>query len=395
MHKYVFELGRKWKLSAAELMSVFGDSDIEVNSEVLIKTLEKPLVSPQDFLDRLGGTIKIAEVFDEAGDLREAESKIVKYLENKRDGKIIFALNIFNLEGSFKNVLRKLLKNVKNGLRGGGGKVRFLNKPDQNVRSVVIFEEGLSEKGTDVSVIKNDGRFLLASTVAVQNFKKYSVRDYERPARDVKSGMLPPKLAQIMINLACGDREKCTIYDPFCGSGTILMEGVLMGHQVIGSDISEKAVLDSQKNLEWFGGRFDVDLDLVKDVFVKDATKLDTGDLKVEPDCIVTETYLGPPLLKFPSKEEMTENFIEIEEIVIVSLRQLTKILKKGSFVVLAVPFYRDNERNYFLEKFNKNLISLGYNNDMPFEETTKRGSLLYFRKDQIVGREIFKLKLS
>jgi len=214
---------------------------------------------PQKLLDRLGGTIKIAEVFDEAGNLKEVESKIISYLDSIRDGKIIFGLNVYNIEGSIKNILKKLLKNVKNGLRVGG-KVRFLNKPDQNLRSVVVFEERLTEKGTDLCVVKDGGRFLLAKTVAVQNFKKYSIRDYDRPARDAKSGMLPPKLAQIMINLACSGREKCTIYDPFCGSGTILMEGVLMENKVIGSDISEKAVLDSQKNLEWISKRFEIDL---------------------------------------------------------------------------------------------------------------------------------------
>jgi len=39
-------------------------------------------------------------------------------------------------------------------------------------------------------------------------------------------GMLPPKLAQMMINLSLGN----TIYDPFVGLGTVLIESVHMGN---------------------------------------------------------------------------------------------------------------------------------------------------------------------
>src|SRR2546422_3074150 len=32
-------------------------------------------------------------------------------------------------------------------------------------------------------------------------------------------------------------REKTTVLDPFCGSGTVLLEGALKGHRTIGIDI--------------------------------------------------------------------------------------------------------------------------------------------------------------
>jgi hypothetical protein len=38
--------------------------------------------------------------------------------------------------------------------------------------------------------------------MALQDFESYSKRDYGRPARDPRTGSLPPKLAQILINLA-------------------------------------------------------------------------------------------------------------------------------------------------------------------------------------------------
>ena len=56
--------------------------------------------------------------------------------------------------------------------------------------------------------------------------------------------MIPPKLARTMINLAVGenDPKSITVFDPFCGTGTILMEGLMVGVTVMGSDLDHEAV---------------------------------------------------------------------------------------------------------------------------------------------------------
>lgn len=42
------------------------------------------------------------------------------------------------------------------------------------------------------------------------------------------------------------------ILDPFCGSGTILTEAMLINYKnLIGADISPKAINDTKKNIEW------------------------------------------------------------------------------------------------------------------------------------------------
>lgn len=392
MHRYLFVLGREWKLSAAEVLSVFGEEYEFLTPEILCKNFDSQIENAQQIQNNLGGIVKIAEVFDKADNLKDAEKKIIDYLDKNSESKCIFALSIYNIESDIKNILRKLLKNAKNALREKSGKVRFLNKPGKNVRSVAVFEENLHEKGTDIIIFKKGSEFLLAKTVSVQNFKKYSVRDYDRPRRDPKSGMLPPKLAQIMINLACSGKKGGLIYDPFCGSGTVLMEGMLMGYNVIGSDLSEKAIKDSEENIEWLTGKFKVDKSLLKGLFVQDATKIDKGNFTVEPDFVVTETYLGPPLNKIPSKNEIDKNFKEIEENVLGALERLSKIFKKGSVIVIAVPFYRSAGKSYFLENLVEKIKELGYKT-APLFKSEKRGSLLYFRKNQIVGREIFSFR--
>lgn len=50
-------------------------------------------------------------------------------------------------------------------------------------------------------------------------------------------GKLEPRLARACINLAVGPKENATVVDPFCGSGTVLLEADLMGLNQLGGDI--------------------------------------------------------------------------------------------------------------------------------------------------------------
>jgi len=72
---------------------------------------------------------------------------------------------------------------------------------------------------------------------------------------------LDPKLARCMVNLvrpkqspgAPELRSSDIIFDPFCGTGGILIEAGLMGFKTIGIDIDEKMVEGCKKNLEHYG----------------------------------------------------------------------------------------------------------------------------------------------
>ena len=63
---------------------------------------------------------------------------------------------------------------------------------------------------------------------------------------------LDPKLARALVNLSEVGRDE-VLLDPFCGTGGILLEAVLIGARVIGSDISRKMIEGCRKNLEYFG----------------------------------------------------------------------------------------------------------------------------------------------
>jgi tRNA G10 N-methylase Trm11 len=55
-------------------------------------------------------------------------------------------------------------------------------------------------------------------------------------------GKLRPKVARALINICLGPQKEGTVLDPFCGSGTVLLEAALMNYGAVGCDVDPFAV---------------------------------------------------------------------------------------------------------------------------------------------------------
>jgi tRNA G10 N-methylase Trm11 len=122
--------------------------------------------------------------------------------------------------------------------------------------------------------------YIVAETIFVQDIDAYSKRDMERE-RSMVVGMMPPKIAQIMINMATkGDRD-LQVWDAFCGLGTTMIEAWHAGYKkLIASDLSEAMVQATKTNMQKIDG--------VCTAFQKDARELDTYAL-LDQTVIVAE----------------------------------------------------------------------------------------------------------
>lgn len=104
--------------------------------------------------------------------------------------------------------------------------------------------------GTRVSLANPSLTIYLIFTDS-QNYLGYSTRlaEQKRPEKVFKSpSELPWKLARTMVNLA-GLNENETLCDPFCGTGTILLEAESMGIRTIGIDYDKRMCDGAKKNL--------------------------------------------------------------------------------------------------------------------------------------------------
>jgi tRNA (guanine10-N2)-dimethyltransferase len=136
---------------------------------------------------------------------------------------------------------------LKKSLRERGSVRLITPKEGTAVTAAQLSANHVLRSGFELLVVIDGKRMILALTIGVQDIDWYNRRDYGRPARSAKVGMLPPKLAQVMVNTT----KASTVYDPFCGTGVVLQEALLMGRLAVGSDLSPEMVEASRRNLDW------------------------------------------------------------------------------------------------------------------------------------------------
>lgn len=401
---YGFVLGRNKELSIAELGAVLGAGILsEARSGVVFYEGELP-GKPQEFLNRLGGTMEIMEIFAQGILVKSVEEEIEKYLKKAaalRPGKCNFALTELP-EKSQSRLLRFLLPRIKKSLRAAEISANFMNKDFKNVSPVFASKQGLVERGTNISIIdEGGGKVSLGFSVAMQDFEAYSNRDYGKPFRDARVGMLPPKLAQIMINLASNDADNndVPILDPFCGTGTILVEGLLMGRTVIGSDADGRMAEGAKKNLDWTAKNFPRAKSAYH-VFQKNATALATKDIPLEGAlAVVTEPHLGPPMQQSPSMGIVENAARDLTQIYTDFFKKLATWLPAGTPIVFIFPAWKMSSAKgpafggpriiSLAERLVDKIKELGYS--VATFDPLKKTSLFYDRPDSVVGREIIK----
>jgi tRNA G10 N-methylase Trm11 len=349
----------------------------------------------------LGGTVKTGwtigemETWDDQA-LADLIAAYAVAAEGKE--KITFGISLYDLGGRVISVEKKkavehLGLMVKNILKETGRPVRFVSSKEPTLSSVIVETNHLLSSGGEFVLFLDGARILVGQTQTVQDFAAWSDRDYGRPSRDAKSGMLPPKLARIMINLAGKDITCATLLDPFCGSGTILMESALLEcPHLIGSDISAKALEQTKRNMDWlFKNGFEKKPAIT--LFEAPAEHLPSL-LTQSVDLIVTETYLGPPQKGRESSEALLYALKDIEIMLSTSLPSLHRLIKKDGVMILACPVYRSKEKPLFLP-MQKITESSGWQIES-FPEAlaplSPSGGLIYERPGQKVAREILKM---
>lgn len=385
--RYFFVLGEHPAISLAEIYSWLKKEKIAFETVTAFKNIliiQTGATLDVAFLMRqLGGTIKIGLVAENL-DPQASESwgeKAAQLIlsKTKADQKNYFGLSIYG-DAGIKGL--NLGLDIKKILVRAGRKVRLVTSREPQLSSVVVqTNKLLTAAGLELVIISWPAGSWLGYTLAVQPFAKLSERDYGRPGRDARSGLLPLKLAKILINLAEISPTQ-TLLDPFCGSGTILTEAWLSGYQtLLGSDSSDQAIKNSQKNIDWLVKKFQL---------AKPKIVLKKCDVRALSPCwppqsveaIVTEPWLGPPLTgrEAPAKIKNTVN--ELGQLYLSAFKQFKKILKPGGRVVFIFPAFKQDDGWQKIMILDQ-LAALG------FKQAGE--PLFYARPDQRVGRQIVK----
>jgi len=384
---YITILGRQPALGVAELEAVHGGDTISWFSD------QSALVDDESFsLDTLGGTQKAGRVVAELphGDWRRASIKIVQaYTQAWTDfeGKLTLGISAYGFDISPRDVQKTGIV-LKQKLKRSGVSLRLVPNTDTALNSATSHHNklGLSNNKVELLVVRaRNGRIIIAESTGAQNITAFARRDQERPKRDAFVGMLPPKLAQIMINLA-RPKPGGRVLDPFCGTGVILQEAALMHHPVYGTDLSEKMVRYSRDNLNWLQESHHVSFDW----HLAEGDAIDTS-WQQPIDAVVCEGYLGQPFSAPPSPVKLDQVRKNCQHIMSEFLENVAGQLTAGTPLCVALPAWRSIDGSFTHLPLINQLEQHGYARRL--FKNVKNHELLYYREDQIVARELLVLK--
>jgi tRNA (guanine10-N2)-dimethyltransferase len=175
-------------------------------------------------------------------------------------------------------------------------------------------------RGFRADLEKPDMRFRMLLTEDRSVFG-YIVSSIDRSAFEARNphhkpffypGVLMPRVARALVNIA---KPGEYLFDPFAGTGGILVEAGLIGIKVIGSDVQRKLLLGAKINLDYYN----VDYRLM----FQDACHLALRDESI--DAVVTD----PPYGRSAAIKAESINHLLAD-----SLKEIFRVLKKGKRAV-------------------------------------------------------------
>ena len=391
--KYLAVLGRQPEISLAELEAIFS----RVNRfKPGLATFSADVVLD---IARLGGSLKLAE---------ELDAEPLEFLQNLPEGKITLGVSDYSEHASPRKAQGEALK-LKKILTRHGRSVRVVENKTATLSTATSLHNGLSgAKPNKVELILVDKTWW--KVIGVQDIDAYAKRDQARPARDAKVGMLPPKLAQILINLCGNLPEGSTVLDPFCGTGVVLQEALLMGYKAYGTDLEQRMVDYTERNLEWLLKSENGFLSAFRSAAARELAPAAHGDgpagrgrekpfqvsagdatsFKWEQpiDAVACEGFLGQPMSLPPVEIKLKAEKQRCGAIVVGFLKNLAEQIKPNTPVVIAVPAWLRPDGKYSRLEILDEIERLGYN-----QLNKSREGLLYYREDQVVARDIIILR--
>lgn len=407
----IFVLGNHPALSAAELLAYTERIGLQVSWDIsrlpiaLLGTGDFP--SPAEIQNVIGGTTMMGTLRATREHLPTAAELIslLPELLAPRQGKRLISLSAIATRTKFPSQLaedvRRLAMDLKRQVGLKGTRVVFPSARRADLSTAQLLHNDLPRNGTAIVLLVADKHVDRVTLDAIQDIEAYARRDRGRPEVDPGRGMLPPKVAQMLLNLSRVPPGG-VVYDPFCGVGTIPTEALLMGFAAIASDRSPRQVERTKKNLVWLAKAFPTPYTqhpTPENIFVHDI-RSGAPTLARQADVIVTEGWLGPSRTTPPLPHEVTDLFDEVRELLKQLLRMAGSVVKPSGRVVVTVPALRVKGRTFRFSTESikvrafvlEPLVPKEWLSNPLFREAAQ-GTLLYGRPDAIVLRDILRFR--
>lgn len=376
MVEYMFILGSNWLLSIAELLVYVRNRGYEAvvsdHSRHAVILDFKGKLSLEEVIDMqgsLGGCYKIGRVIQtyniiipmnayptngrpdrEALDIIRNIPWLPSLWQRPRGKKIKFGVSTYPIfDGKAPIQYRRFTRGLddtikKQLLQNGARRADYFayDEPDRRRAKrmnlalwpkTIAKNNLLTPPNAEILAAFTEKNLYIARTMVIYDSVLQQYRDESRPyiSKEISTS---PKVCRTLLNLA-GARPGDTVLDPFCGTGTLLMEAAMLGMKCLGVDIEGDQVQGTKSNLTWFGR--DIGERVHFDVFRGDARNL-TNLIHKQVDAVAFEPSLGPVSKKRPTAHEAEETIKELTELYRVALSQIAQILRPDGRVAMTIP---------------------------------------------------------
>jgi len=321
------------KLSVLEACTVLGRTVTQAEAPCERVSVLHVDHLPPKYVAELSGAHKCAPVTtvldSPDGDMTGLTAFMASHLEDKSN----VSLSGYEVgEDSYEDLVRSML----DGIRGAGmKKVRLLRPQGNELQS----ERVLTREALDVIAFPYHGGFALGPTAWVPDSAAMRQRGTRKPSPHSEIS-LPPRLARTLVNLA-GLKPGQTLLDPFCGSGTILVEAYGKSLRCLGVDSRASRVQETRENIRWsIGGVTDRGYDIRKG----DARDLPRMLRGTRVDAIVTEPLLLPQLRARPKTSTAQEMIGESAGIYNDALASMAESIHSEGRIIVVVPVIQTME---------------------------------------------------
>ncbi len=376
MTDLVFIFGKNWMLSLAELIVHLEDKGLlrelkDYSKMGAVVNTTRP-VKDGDILDiqgALGGCFKVArlvhtyplklleDAFPNKGTAKRAARNILENLPwlhdvfGKPQGKkITYGVSTYPSQtkvapAHYLHFTRGMNEYIKKQLlEKGARKADYIvyDKPDKrDSRRIntslwphtIAKHKLIKRPNAEVLAVFTESGVYLARTIAVYDSMLQQYRDESRPFISTEIST-SPKVCRTLLTLA-GAKPGDTVLDPFCGSGTLLMEAALQEMKCIGIDIDGNAVSGTQRNLLWLGKDLGSHIDFsIQKGDAREADKI----VHSQVDAIAFEPHLGPLFRKRQNWNEAEKIIEDLTLLYRATLKAVGKILRSDGRIAMTLP---------------------------------------------------------
>jgi len=339
---YIFLLGRDKDLSKLEIAIYLHKHNISYS---VIVNSEKYLILDFDkehnfskLTSELGGITRVAKVYLKTSKLK-SNKEIIDKLDFDAPKKFNYTISSIDVSEDDLDIIEQALKScfkeerskavykkpITHSSKKLKANINYIANPDN------YFSWRIND-GLELFIIKSHDKYYLAKTISCFNPKDNIFKDKNRPIiKEMYNTSF--RLVSIMINLL-GLHKGKTIVDPFCGTGTFLIEGLIKGYNVIGIDNDKEMIDSSQKNISWAVKQFKLSSNFK-------LIKVDSAKVKFFADACVFEPYMGPFFKKALNVEKAKTIVKELNGIYYNVFANLYTNLPRKARVVCVLPEFK------------------------------------------------------